>query len=267
MYSKLKKIINLSGNTALITGACGNLGTSISQILADVNCNLVLTDVDKIKLKNAAQSLSKNFKIKVMFFDCDLEKEIERENLLKQVLEYNSLDILINNAAFVGTTKLKGWAEKLESQSLETWRRAIEVNLTSSFHLCQKLSPLLKKTKNGSIINIGSIYGMYGPDWRIYENTKMANPAAYSVSKAGLIQLTKWLSTTLSPEIRVNCISPGGIERGQPNSFISAYKNKTPLGRMACEEDIQGAILFLATSMSKYVTGQNISVDGGWGAW
>ena len=180
-----------------------------------------------------------------MFFDCDLEKEIERENLLKQVLEYNSLDILINNAAFVGTTKLKGWAEKLENQSLETWRRAIEVNLTSSFHLCQKLSPLLKKSKNGSIINIGSIYGMYGPDWRIYENTEMANPAAYSVSKAGLIPTYKWLSTTLSPEIRVNCISPGGIERGQPNSFISAYKNKTPLGRMACEEDIQGAILFL----------------------
>ena len=153
-----------------------------------------------------------DYKIEVTYIECDLESEIERQKLIGKVCEISSLDILINNAAFVGENSLEGWSVKFEDQSLKTWRRALEANLTSSFHLCQNLSKILKKSKNGSIINIGSIYGMYGPDWKIYENTHLGNPAAYSVSKSGLIQLTKWLSTTLAPKIRVNCISPGGIK-------------------------------------------------------
>jgi NAD(P)-dependent dehydrogenase (short-subunit alcohol dehydrogenase family) len=172
---------------------------------------------------------------------------------------------LVNNAALVGTSDLVGWAVPFEKQSIDTWRRAIEVNLTAVFDLCQGLTPLLNATKNASIINIASIYGINAPDWSLYEGTSLGNPAAYGVSKGGLIQLTRWLSTTLAPNVRVNAISPGGIFRNQPEEFVKRYSSRTPLKRMATENDFRGAIAFLATDMSRYVTGQVISVDGGWG--
>ena len=122
-------------------------------------------------------------------------------------------------------------------------------------------------TSNIFTFNIGSIYGDLGPDWRIYEGTQLANPAAYSASKGGLIQLTRWLATTIAPKIRVNTISPGGIYRGQPKDFVERYASKTPLGRMATEDDIRGAIGYLSSDLSRYVTGQNLKIDGGWSAW
>ena len=143
----------------------------------------------------------------------------------------------------------------------------MEVNLTSAFHLSQSLYKILKKSKGANIINVASIYGELGPDWSIYNSTSIANPAAYSASKGGLIQLTRWLATTVSPEVRVNAISPGGIIRKQPKNFINRYVKKTPLGRMAKEEDLIGAISYLASDLSKYVTGQVLRVDGGWSGW
>ena len=126
---------------------------------------------------------------------------------------------------------------------------------------------MLKAAEGASIINIASIYGMYGPDWRLYEGTSMGNPAAYGASKGGLIQLTRWLATTIAPSVRVNAISPGGVFRNQPEAFVQRYEAKTPLGRMATEDDFIGIIAFLASDLSKYVTGQNHLVDGGWGIW
>jgi NAD(P)-dependent dehydrogenase (short-subunit alcohol dehydrogenase family) len=177
------------------------------------------------------------------------------------------LSILVNNAAFVGTSDLQGWAVPFESQTVETWRRALEVNLTAAFDLCRGLTPSLTASEGGAIINIGSIYGTFGPDWQLYEGTSMANPAAYAASKGGLIQLTRWLATTLAPAVRVNAISPGGIVRGQPQVFIDRYEERTPLGRMATEDDFRGAVAYLASDLSKYVTGHNLPVDGGWGVW
>ena len=126
---------------------------------------------------------------------------------------------------------------------------------------------LLEKSQYASVINIGSIYGLYGPDMSIYEGTGLNNPAAYSASKGGLIQLTRWLSTVLAPKVRVNCISPGGILRNQPEKFVKRYVNKTPLKRMGSESDIVGAVIYLASDLSSWVTGQNLIVDGGWGVW
>ena len=119
----------------------------------------------------------------------------------------------------------------------------------------------------GAIINIASIYGSYGPDWSLYEGTNMSNPSAYCASKGGLIQFTRWLATTIAPRIRVNTISPGGVFRNQQEAFVQRYEAKTPLGRMAKEDDFRGAIAYLASDLSKYVTGQNLAVDGGWGIW
>ena len=179
----------------------------------------------------------------------------------------HELNSLINNAAFTGSSDLDGWIDDFENQTLSTWNRAIEVNLTSCFHLCQGFANKLKKSKGGNIINIASIYGELGPDWRLYKDTKMGNPAAYASSKGGLIQLTKWLATTLAPHIRVNAITPGGIYRSQNPIFVERYISKTPMNRMATEEDFKGIISFLASDLSAYVTGQNIRVDGGWSSW
>ena len=145
--------------------------------------------------------------------------------------------------------------------------KAMEVNATAPFELVQSALPLLKQSGNGSIINIASIYGILGPDWSLYDGTTMANPAGYAASKGALVQLSRWLATTVGPSVRVNSISPGGIARGQPPSFVSRYVERTPLKRMATESDFKGIILFLASDLSRYVTGQNIIVDGGWSAW
>jgi NAD(P)-dependent dehydrogenase (short-subunit alcohol dehydrogenase family) len=174
------------------------------------------------------------------------------------------LNVLINNAAFVGTSDLKGWVVPFLEQSLSTWRNALEVNLTAAFHLTQGLVPLMQSVNDASVVNIGSTHGVICPDWELYRGTEMGSPAAYSVSKAGLIHLTKWLAITLAPAIRVNCVSPGGINRDQPETFVRRYANRTPLGRMANENEVASAVCFLASRQASYITGQNLVVDGGY---
>jgi NAD(P)-dependent dehydrogenase (short-subunit alcohol dehydrogenase family) len=117
------------------------------------------------------------------------------------------------------------------------------------------------------VINIGSTYGMVGPDLRLYQDTDMGNPAGYAASKGGIIQITRWLATALAPDVRVNSISPGGVWRDQPENFHKEYISRTPMGRMAVEEDLKGAVAYLASDLSAYVTGHNLVVDGGWTAW
>jgi NAD(P)-dependent dehydrogenase (short-subunit alcohol dehydrogenase family) len=184
------------------------------------------------------------------------------------VLErFARLDVLVNCAAFAGTSALPGWVTPFLEQSAATWRRALEVNLTAPFLLTQLCVPALRASGHGSVINVASLYGLAGPDLRLYEGTPMGNPAAYGTSKGGLIQLTRWLATVLAPEVRVNAISPGGVERGQPEAFRERYVARTPLARMGTEEDFKGAAAFLASDASAYLTGQNLILDGGFTAW
>lgn len=264
----LKQLSNLKGRRALITGATGGLGKVIADTLAELGADLVLVDREKSALDRLSESLIKRWGVKIESQICDLEQQEQRTELVARLKSGRSkLNILINNAAFVGTSDLQGWSEPFEGQTVETWRRALEVNLTAIFDLSQGLAPLLKADEGANIINIASIYGTYGPDWSLYKGTSMSNPAAYGAAKGGLIQFTRWLSTTVAPTIRVNAISPGGIYRNQPEQFVERYKAKTPLGRMATEDDFRGVVAYLASDMSKYVTGQNIIVDGGWGVW
>jgi NAD(P)-dependent dehydrogenase (short-subunit alcohol dehydrogenase family) len=264
----MKELSNLQGRSALITGAAGHLGKVFADTLAELGSNLILVDLPGSNLEEFSSVMSERWGIRVHTKYCDLEISSQRAELITWVKEIaEPLHILVNNAAFAGTTVLPGWSAPFEEQSLETWRRALEVNLTAIFHLCQGLTPLLKKAKGSSIINIASIYGVYGPDWSLYDDTNMSNPAAYGASKGGLVQLTRWLATTIAPEVRVNSISPGGILRSQPALFVNRYAQNTPLGRMASEDDFRGAVAFLASDMSGYITGQNLIVDGGWGTW
>lgn len=264
----VKDMMNMSGRSALITGATGHLGSLVADTLAELGAELILVDREGADFENLEKNLHAKWNAKCTSFICDLENEAERNILIGKIHQRKKpIHCLVNNAAFVGTSELSGWIAPLNAQSLETWRRAIEVNLTAPFHLSRDLAPLLSDSRNGNIINIASIYGEYAPDWSLYEGLNMASPAAYASSKAGLIQLTRWLATTIAPDIRVNAISPGGIERGQNPEFIKRYKAKTPLGRMATENDFRGSVAYLASDLSLYVTGQLLRVDGGWGVW
>lgn len=262
----LKTLMDMTGRRALITGGAGHLGRTMGDSLAELGAEVLLVDVSGAPTQRVADEIAMRRGVNVMAFDCDLEDTDARVALAAQVAP-GGLSVLVNNAAFVGTSGLTGWAEPFESQSVETWRRALEVNLTAGFHLCQLFTSALKTGPGGSIINIGSIYGQWGPDYALYEGTGMSNPAAYGASKGGVIQFTRWLSTTLAPEVRVNVISPGGVSRSQPRSFVERYSARTPLQRMATEEDFCGAVAYLASDLSEYVTGQVLAVDGGWGAW
>ena len=266
--STLNELSDLSGRRALVTGATGELGRVFADTLAELGAHLILVDLPGSDFQTLNEGLIKRWGASVENHICDLEDQIQRTDLINELMSSGlSLNILINNAAFVGTSDLLGWGVTFQDQSIDTWRRALEVNLTAVFDLSKGLSPLLKSSKNGSIVNIASIYGMYGPDWSLYEGTSMSNPAAYAASKGGLIQLTRWLATTVSPEVRVNAISPGGIFRNQPGEFLKRYEAKTPLGRMANEEDFRGAIAYFTSDLSRYVTGVNLAIDGGWGIW
>jgi NAD(P)-dependent dehydrogenase (short-subunit alcohol dehydrogenase family) len=264
----IKQLMSLKGRRALVTGATGALGKIMADTLAELGADLVLVDRPGADCQDLIDTLSQRWGVHIQYRHCDLEQQGERAELIKWLKEsHGGLNILINNAAFVGTSDLPGWGVPFEEQTVETWRRALEVNLTAVFDLCQGLAPMLKTAEGASIINIGSIYGQYGPDWGLYEGTSMSNPAAYGASKGGLLQLTRWLATTIAPHVRVNAISPGGIFRNQPQEFVRRYEARTPLGRMASEDDFRGAVAYLSSDLSTYVTGQTLAVDGGWGAW
>ena len=208
---KISDLMNLKGKRALITGATGGIGQEMALTIAELGGDLILVDLPDSNYDLIKESILSNWNVDINCIDCNLEDENSRDNLIEEVIKSDvNLDILINNAAFVGGSNLEGWVEEFGKQSVETWNRALEVNLTAPFHLCQAFTPLLRKRKVGSIISIGSIYGLSAPDYSLYKGTSMGNPAGYSASKGGLIQLTKWLSSTIEPDIRVNSISPGG---------------------------------------------------------
>lgn len=262
----LKTLMDMTGRRALITGGAGHLGRTMADSLAELGAEVLLVDVADAPTQAVADEISHHRGTTVTALECDLEDADARAALADRVAPCG-LSVLVNNAAFVGTSELTGWVEPFAGQSVETWRRALEVNLTAAFHLCQLFAPVLGAGPGGSIVNIASIYGMWGPDYALYEGTEMANPAAYGASKGGLIQFTRWLSTTLAPQVRANVISPGGVARGQPSDFVDRYIARTPLNRMAREEDFRGAVAYLASDLSAYVTGQVLAVDGGWGVW
>lgn len=262
----LQELMSLDGRVGLVTGGAGHLGKVICETLAEQGAAVAV--LDKAGSGLVADDLARRYGVPTLAIDLDLADEVARKTVPERVVDaLGGLDILVNNAAFVGTSGLTGWVAPFAEQTVETWRKAMEVNLTAVFDLSQAALPLLINGKHGSIVNIASIYGLEGPDWSLYEGTAMGNPAAYAASKGGLIQFSRWLATTVAPSVRVNVISPGGVARGQPEVFRQRYEARTPLRRMACEEDFKGVVAFLACDASSYVTGQNILVDGGWTSW
>lgn len=264
----IKELLALTERKALLTGGAGNIGLAISQALVEMGAVVAIADLEEKACQARADELNKLGPGRAWALPVNLlEEQSTRQAVQTAIRQEGGLDILIHCAAFVGTTDFPGWAVPFNQQSLAAWDAALRVNLSAAFIMTQEAQPALKASGHGSIILVSSIYGMVGPDMSLYAGTAMANPAGYGASKAGLLQLARFLATVLAPTIRVNTITPGGIWRNQPDQFVSRYEKRTPLGRMGVEEDIKGAAAYLASDLSSYVTGQNLVVDGGWTIW
>lgn len=260
----LKSLMSLSGRKALVTGGAGHIGEAACQALIELGATVAVLDRNERSCARRARALGK----RSWPLPCDLSDEASTRGAAREaVRRMKGLDILVHAAAFVGDTKLPGWAVPFEKQSLAAWDMAQRVNVGAAFALAQEAKEALSASGRGSIILLSSTYGVVGPDFRIYEGTPIHHPLGYSASKGAVVQLTRALATALAPRVRVNALSPGGVKRGQSPTFVRRYESRTPLARMATEEDYKGAVAYLASDLSAYVTGQNLIVDGGWTAW
>lgn len=254
----------LEGRVGVVTGGAGPLGWTLTRALAAQGAHVIAVDLPERCYARKGEQPSPSIDV----HPADLTSDQEIEDVVRKASQGPSgLSFLINNAALTGAAVLEGYACAFEQQSDAAFDLAIEVNLAVPFRLCRRLAPALRRSGHGSIVNISSIYGLVGPDLGLYEGTDMGNPAGYAASKGGLVQLTRYLSTVLAPEIRVNCLAPGGLAREQEPVFIERYKQRTPLGRMGIEDDLVGPSIWLVSEDSAYVTGQIIAIDGGWTAW
>jgi len=258
----IKQSLDLSGKTAIVTGGLGYMGRKIVESLIECFCKVIIIDIsDKHNFDNRDTQFEN-----IDYYKVNIEHECEIITFVETIQQqYSKIDIIVNCAALVGTSNLEGWAVPFEEQSMSAWDKCININTRAPFILIQKCIPLLKKSESGSVINISSIYSNHAHNFSLYKDTNMACPIAYSVSKAGMNSTTRYLASLYGKDnIRFNNIILGGIERNQPRLFVDRYKAMVPLNRMGSEDDIKGTIIFLATDLSKYVTGQDINVDGGY---
>ena len=264
----VRQLTDLRDRVALITGGAGHIGHVIGESLAELGASVAVLDIDQTAAGASASEIAHSYKVKTLAIAVDLTDITAVQSAPKRVVEeFGRLDIVIHSAAYGGDTRFPGWAVPFDEQTVEAWDRALRVNLTSAFALAQAARQPLIDSGHGSIVLISSIYGLVGPDMSLYEGTTMNNPAGYGASKGGLLQLMRYLATVLAPQIRVNAISPGGVWRQQAEQFHARYQSRTPLGRMATEEDLKGAAAYLSSDLSSYVTGHNLVVDGGWTVW
>lgn len=257
-------LADLTGRTAVVTGGAGPLGSVLADALASAGARIVVVDLDPHACAATAGALPGSGHRAV---PADLLDPQGLSGVVGAIEQLGACDILVNNAAFTGTSGVPGYAVPFEEQTDESFALALALNLTAPFSLTRRLAPLLRAGGHGSVVNVSSIYGLVGPNMGLYEGTRMGNPAAYAASKGGLAQLTRYLSTVLAPDVRVNAFAPGGIARGQDEAFVERYERLTPLARMGTEDDFRGVVTWLASDASAYVTGQVVAVDGGWTAW
>jgi len=274
MDESISQAIRLDGKTAIVTGALGIIGRKICCGLAEMGANVAVVDLDQSKVDLFAHELAGKYAVRTAGIACNVADPIQVEAMVKQVVEgLGEVNILHNNAAGK-STNLDAFFAPFEEYTLEQWREIMSVNLDGVFLVAKEVGKQMKKQgKGGSIIQTASIYGIMGPDHRIYEGSEyngkpISSPAVYSASKGGVVALTKYLSTYWAPHgIRVNTVTPGGVESGQNEEFQRRYSSRIPLGRMASAQDMVGAVIYLASDASRYVTGHNLIVDGGLNAW
>lgn len=267
-----KSIFDLTGKVAVVTGGTGVLGSVYCMALAEYGAVVVVADLDSEKCRSLANDISKSANRRAEGIAVDLSSEQSVQCWTKAIYqEFGQVDVLINNAA----VKSPNFFAPLEKYPLEDWNQVMMVNVTGMFLAIREIGSCMAEQGKGSIINISSIYGVVGPDQQIYEGSWYKNlggaintPLIYSATKGAVISMTKHLATYWgSKGVRTNTLSPGGVTSGQNSVFQKKYSARVPLGRMASQDDLIGALLFLASDASSYVNGQNIIVDGGLTAW
>jgi NAD(P)-dependent dehydrogenase (short-subunit alcohol dehydrogenase family) len=262
---------NLKNKTIILTGSAGILGSKYSYMLCEAGANLILVDIDTKKNKKLQNSLEEKYDSKCLSFDIDITKKLDIKNMIQDVVKkFNKIDGLVNNAVFHPKIKGKNISKPFETFPIELWNEAISVNLTGTFLLSQEIGKIMSKQKNGVIVNISSIYGIHGADQRIYGTSKLNSPVSYAVTKGAIINLTRYLAAYWHRKnIRVNTLTIGGVQANSymDKNFIKKYSEKTILGRMAKSDEYSGALLFLLSDASSYMTGSNLIIDGGWTVW
>ena len=242
----------LENKIIVVTGGNGLLGSAIIKKLKDHGAFVINLDIS-----HKTNEILSNI-------ECDITNKESIDHALAIILnKYNKIDGLVNNAY----PRTRDWGNKFEDIKLASWKKNIDWQLNSYFYISQQVAIQMTKQKSGSIINIASIYGVNGPDFTVYEGTSMTMPAGYAAIKGGLVNLTRYMASYFGPhQVRVNSVSPGGIFDNQNSIFVKNYEKKVPLQRMGVPEDIAPSISFLLSDDSKYITGQNLIIDGGWTA-
>jgi 2-deoxy-D-gluconate 3-dehydrogenase len=274
---KIQAKFDLTGRVAVVTGGVGLLGAEFCRTLAEAGAAVAVVDLNGSASQAAAESLT-NGGYNALALPTDLtQPDSVNAAVDKIVSQFGRIDILVNSAAldpkFDPEAVNKGITPgAFEDYPLDLWKSALNVNLTGMFLMTQAcVRPMIDQGKKGSIINICSTYGLNGPDQRIYvkEGKRVAfKPVYYTVTKAGVMGFTKYLAAYYAEtEIRVNALTPGGVFNNHEDYFVKNYSSKTILGRMAKKDEMNGALLFLASDASSYMTGNNLVVDGGWTAW
>lgn len=263
---------SLEGKVAVVTGALGLLGRKHCEALAEAGAHVVVADLNEEACAARADELGKTF-APALGVAADLTDEAAVKALHEKVMRrFDRVDVLVNNAAINDKFEDPGHFSQFEHYPVALFRASMEANVTAMFLCCQVLGAEMARRKSGSIVNIASTYGVVAPDQSIYRTPDGEQPfyksAAYPTSKAAVLGLTRYLATYWGKDgVRVNALSPGGVENGQEEYFVRNYSAKTPLGRMSRSDEYQGAIVFLASDASSYMTGANLVVDGGWTAW
>ena len=257
--------------TVILTGSAGRIGEQFSHALSSAGANVILVDIEEQKNQKLEKNLKKLYGTKPMAFSTDITDEKQVQALRQEILKrYSKIDVLINNAHFSPRTD-PNRDSSFENFPLYLWEKTVNPNLKSIFLCSKEIGKTMAKQKKGVIVNISSIYGLIGADQRIYGKTKLNSPAHYATVKGGIVNLTRYLAAYWGDKnIRVNTLTLGGMfdkKLHQDKKFVKNYENKTILGRMGQSDDYDGAILFLTSDASKYLTGANIVVDGGWTAW
>lgn len=294
---EIKSLFDLSGKVAVVTGGAGLLGSEFCKALFEAGAHVILADLAREAAEALAASLNESVKpgqhkpprACAIFTDITVPESVN--HLFATVTaEFARVDILVNSAAIDpkfdqahltpldSIENLEGRTQPIQAQNipfedfpLELWNQALDVNLTGMFLCCQAAAREMLNQGRGVIINVSSIYGLVGPDQRLYQAPGKPpgyKPVYYSVTKAGVLGLTRYLAAYYAGKgIRVNALTPGGVFNGHDQEFVQAYSARTVLGRMAEKSELNGALIFLASDASSYMTGANLIVDGGWTTW
>ena len=279
MKNKIQNLFDLKNQIILVTGGAGLLGSEFSSALSNMDAVPIILDRNQKSIEILKRKFSKKRK-RAFFFKLDLNDENQVNAVVNLIIKkHKRIDCLINAAGFTGRSMLKAninYFEKFEKYDFDLWQESLSGNLSNTFIVIKSVANHMLKRKKGSIINIASDVGVISPDHRIYEPNKKINykgvnfntPISYSVAKAGIISMTRYLATYWAKKgIRVNCISPAGVYQKHDKKFVKQLSERIPLGRMAQPHELNGAIVYLCSQASSFVTGHNLIIDGGRTIW